>query len=397
MQGLRIYNTISRRKEVFRPLVPGKVSMFVCGPTVQGPIHLGHARTYIFYDVVARYLAHLGSRVEFLMNITDIDERVSTAAAEANSDPESFASRYSRLFLEDLASLGISSVTRFEPVSRHVSHTITQISALINQKHAYASGGWVYFDTSTFPGFGKLSHQSKADLALRPLELSRAKKNLTDFSLWRPETLIEDKWVSPWGFGSPGWHIQDTAITLDIFGPQYDIHGGAYELIYPHHEAEIAQGESITGLPPVVKYWVHTHLVTTKGEKMSKSVGNAYTVREALKKHSADAIRLYFLSTHYRKDMDISGLEAASQRLKRLRKESALLSRVAHSHTTLEATRLLGTFYEAMNDDFDTSLAVNYLEKTMEKAIDERDPTHASNVLAALNTAFGILGVGISG
>ncbi len=267
MKGLRVYNTMSRRKESFRPLTPGRVSMFVCGPTVQGPIHLGHARTYIFYDVVARYLAHLGSRVDFLMNITDVDERISTAAVEARTDPESLASVYSKLFLEDLASLGVSTVTRFEPVSRRIGDAIKQVSVLLSQKHAYAAGGWVYFDASSFPRFGKLSHQSRADLALRPLELSHMKRNLADFSLWRPEVLVQGKWPSPWGVGSPGWHIQDTAITLAVFGPQYDIHGGAYELIYPHHEAEIAQGESITGVTPMVRYWIHTHLVTTGGRR----------------------------------------------------------------------------------------------------------------------------------
>jgi cysteinyl-tRNA synthetase len=397
MATLKVYNTLSRRKEVFVPLVPGKVRMFVCGPTVQGPIHLGHARTYIFYDIVARYLSHLGMKVEFLMNITDVDEKISTAAKEAGTEPMSLASRYSKSFLVDLAVLRISSVTRFEPVSRHVEGAMKQVSLLLRLKRAYAVDGWVYFDTSTFPRFGALSHQSKAELALRPLELSPNKRNLTDFSLWRPEVLVEGKWVSPWGVGSPGWHIQDTAITLAAFGPQYDIHGGAYELIYPHHEAEIAQGESITGVAPIVKYWIHTHLLTTAGEKMSKSLGNVYTVRDALTKYSPDGIRFYFLLTHYRRDVSLSGLEAAVKRLERLREKAAEVSSRARKGGGSANSGLLKPFYAAMNDDFDTPRAIRTLERLADAGAAELDPVKAYSVIEALKTAFGILGVEIVG
>jgi cysteinyl-tRNA synthetase len=397
MATLKVYNTLSRRREVFLPLVPGRVRMFVCGPTVQGPIHLGHARTYIFYDIVARYLSHLGMKVEFLMNITDVDEKISTAAREERTDPMSLASRYSKSFLEDLAALRVSSVTRFEPVSRHVEGAIRQVSLLLRRKRAYAVDGWVYFDTSTFPRFGALSHQSKAELALRPLELSPNKRNLSDFSLWRPEVLVEGMWASPWGVGSPGWHIQDTAITLAAFGPQYDIHGGAYELVYPHHEAEIAQGESITGIAPIVKYWIHTHLLTTAGEKMSKSLGNVYTVRDALRKYSPDSIRFYFLLTHYRRDMSLSGLEAAIKRLERLRRKVAEVSSKAKKGGGSANPGLLKPFYAAMNDDFDTPRAIRVLERLADAGAAEVDPTKAYSVIKALKTAFEILGVEIVG
>lgn len=397
MATLRVYNTLSRRKEAFRPLIPGRVRMFVCGPTVQGPIHLGHARTYIFYDIVARYLSHLGLKVEFLMNITDVDEKISAAAREVNTDPMSLASRYSKSFLEDLTALRVSSVTRFEPVSRHVEDAIRQVSLLLRRKNAYAVDGWVYFDTSTFPKFGALSHQSKAELALHPLELSPRKRNLADFSLWRPEVLVEGKWASPWGVGSPGWHIQDTAITLAAFGPRYDIHGGAYELIYPHHEAEIAQGESITGVAPLVKYWIHTHLVTTAGEKMSKSLGNVYTVGDALTKYSPDGIRFYFLLTHYRRDMSLSGLEATVKRLERLREKVAEISRRANKGNGPGNAGLLKPFYAAMNDDFDTPRAIMALERLADVGAAEVDPVKAHSVIEALKTAFGILGVEIDG
>jgi cysteinyl-tRNA synthetase len=232
---------------------------------------------------------------------------------------------------------------------------------------------------------------------MRPLELSPSKRNLSDFSLWRPEQLIRGKWDSPWGIGSPGWHIQDTAITLEIFGSQYDIHGGAYELTYPHHEAEIAQGESISGRTPMVKYWVHTHLVTMAGEKMSKSVGNVYTVRDALRSYRADAIRLCLLSTHYRDDMDLSGLGAARRRLRWLRLGMSRLALVAGKSRTRPATGTMQAFYAALNDDFNTPLAIEVLARALEGAAHEKNAVRASRVLGALRTGFNILGVATVG
>jgi cysteinyl-tRNA synthetase len=391
--GLRVFNTMSQRKEPFRPLSPPRVTMFVCGPTVQGPIHLGHARTYIFYDVVARYLRHLGYSVEFLVNVTDVDERITVAARAARSDPVSFASRYSSMFLEDLDSLGIDSITRIEPVSQRVEDAIDQVLSLIDKGHAYQAGGWVYFDTSTFPTFGKLSHQSGSDLALRPLELSPLKRNLADFSLWRPETLVPGKWASPWGMGAPGWHIQDTAITTAVFGAQYDIHGGAYELIYPHHEAEIAQGESISGVSPMVKYWVHTHLVTMAGEKMSKSMGNVFTVRDALKQYSADELRFFLLCSHYREDMGLSGLKASAKRFGALKRDMKQLRGRAGSPHRPPTVRAPRGFTRAMDDDFDTPLAISVVEGAAEDAVSGGRGSASRQTLEELEGALGILGV----
>ncbi len=397
MPPLKIYNTMSLRKDTFRPFTPGKVRMFVCGPTVQGPIHLGHARTYIFYDVVAKYLANLGMEVEFLMNVTDIDERITSAARDARTDPEGLALRNTKSFFEDLNALKVSSVTRFELVSKRVGDAIRQVSALLKQKRAYVVDGWVYFDTSSFPRFGKLSHQSGADLSLRPLELSPRKKNLADFSLWRPEELVEGKWASPWGLGSPGWHIQDTAITLAAFGSQYDIHGGAYELIYPHHEAEIAQGESITGVSPMVRYWVHTHLVTADGEKMSKSIGNTFNVRDALTRYSVDDLRFHFLLTHYRKDMDLTGLKSSMERLRRLREGVSRLTAGPPARGRKTAGRLLAPFYVAMNDDFDTPSAIRALERLAANAARTGDNARVRESVEALRVASGIIGVELLG
>lgn len=301
-----LYNTMSMKKESLRVPAGDALRMFVCGPTVQGFIHAGHARTYVFYDVLAKYLAHQGLRVNFLVNITDVDDRISEAAKREGVKPRDIVEKYTKSFLDDLRGLGVTSVTSFERVSDYVPVMIDQISMLVDAKFGYVADGVVYFDTSKFPDYGKLSHQSKSDLLLRPLELTPNKKNLLDFALWRPVILEEGKWDSPWGRGSPGWHIEDTAVSLTNFGPQYDIHGGAYELVYPHHEAEIAQGESLTGKKPLVRYWVHTGLVNLSGRKMSKSAGNTFLVRELLRDFTADELRYYLLSWHYREDMEFS-------------------------------------------------------------------------------------------
>lgn len=389
---LVVFNTLSRRREPFRTLRPGRVGMFVCGPTVQDYMHLGHARTYVFYDVVARYLTHLGYDVQFVLNITDIDERITEEASRRGRDPLDLAAEYSRYFIEDMAKLKADSVCRFEPVSAHIQQMIEQVSLLIEKRRAYVVDGWVYFDVSTFPNFGNLSDQSPRELSLRPLELALRKKGLLDFALWRPETLVEGKWDSPWGQGSPGWHIQDVAVTASLLGPQYDLHGGAYELIYPHHEAEIAEAESLTGLRPFVGYWVHTKLVNMKGEKMSKSTGNVVTVRDALRTYSADQLRMFLLGRHYRTDMDLTGLRSAAQRYTRLRDMAKKALRAAGTVSRDPDGKLLGKFCAAMNDDFNTPLALRILGDGVASAL-SASPAAAGKMLASVATAGRILGV----
>ncbi len=390
---LVVFNTLTQSKEPFVSLRPGKVQMFVCGPTVQDYIHLGHARTYIFYDVVARYLTHLGYKVQFVLNITDVDERITDEAHRTGMTPFALARKYSGYFVEDMAKLKADTICRFEPVSKFVDKMIDQISLLIRKRHAYVVNGWVYFDVSTFLNFGKLSHQSSSELSLRPLELSVWKRNLLDFALWHPETLVEGKWDSPWGLGSPSWHIQDTAVTASLLGPEYDLHGGAYELIYPHHEAEIAEAESLTSLRPFVKYWVHTGLVNVKGEKMSKSRGNVYTVRDALRTYSADQLRMFLLSRHYRIDMDLRGIDSAAKtysRLKRITEKSRRVAGVASKDSDIE---FLQSFSDAMNDDFDTPLALRVLGEGVASAPNLRSTAAAARRLASIRAATRILGI----
>ena len=390
--GLVLYNTMSGRKELFRPRNPPRVSMFVCGPTVQSEMHVGHARTYIFFDALTRYLRHLGYDVFYLMNITDIDEKITMAAGKAREDPLEYSRHMTESLKDDLRRLNITTISRFEPVSGHIEETIRQVASLLDGGFAYEAGGWVYFDTTKFGRFGRLSHQSKRDLALRPLELSLRKRNLNDFALWRPEILIDGRWKSPWGLGSPGWHVQDTAVTIPILGPQYDIHGGAYELVYPHHEAEIAQAESLTGARPMVRYWVHTNLLKMEGLKMSKSLGNVVTVREALKSYSPDEIRFAFLSVHYREETGLSGLDAARRRLDRMRRIAKRFAGEGGGDLTS-----LARFEQALNDDFDSPKALGWAERTLRAAAKETDGKRAQGLAASAIAGMRILGVDLLG
>jgi cysteinyl-tRNA synthetase len=368
-RDLRLFNTMSMKKELLQVVEGEALRMFVCGPTVQSFIHVGHARTYVFYDVLARYLTHLGLRVNFLVNITDVDDRITEAAKKDGTKPADVVEKYERAFMEDMRGLKIGSVTSFERVSGYIQVMIDQVSLLMENGFAYLADGVVYFDTSRYPSYGRLSHQSKSELSLRPLELTPNKRNLLDFALWRPVILEEGKWDSPWGRGSPGWHIEDTAVTLTNFGPQYDIHGGAYELVYPHHEAELAQAESLTGIRPLVRYWVHTGLVNLSGRKMSKSAGNTHFVRELLKDYTADELRYYLLSWHYRDDVEFSipRLERARRAYSRAVAKAGRLKKFAAGAAGRvgpppEAVRRrLAPFYSAMDDDVDTPAAMEWV------------------------------------
>jgi len=388
---------MSMKKEPLRVAEGEALRMFVCGPTVQSFIHVGHARTYVFYDVLARYLEHLGIRMNFIVNITDVDDRITEAARREGVKTADVVQKYTASFLEDLRGLGVNSVDRFERVSDYVQVMLDQISILVENGYAYLADGVVYFDTSKYPYYGKLSHQSKSELSLRPLELTPNKKNLLDFALWRPVILEEGKWDSPWGRGSPGWHIEDTAVTLTNFGPQYDIHGGAYELIYPHHEAELAQGESLTGIRPLVRHWVHTGLVNLSGRKMSKSAGNTHLVRELLREYSSDELRYYLLSWHYRDDVEFSlprlrsAGRAYARALARARRLNAFAakttSRVGPSPDAVR--RRLSPFYSAMDDDVDTPKAIEWVE---DELIGGSSSDEARDY-SALRTVSDVLGV----
>jgi cysteinyl-tRNA synthetase len=343
--------------------------MFVCGPTVYDYVHLGHARTYLAFDTITRYLKFLGYKVHYLMNITDVAERVVQRAEQLKRDPFDLAREYEAAFLDDMRSLGVTQIDEFKRASEAIPQMIGQVTGLINKGVAYETETGVYFEVQKYPKFGQLSGLGHEELSLRRLELCSSKRNPEDFSLWRKY----DKglaWDSPWGKGRPGWHIEDTAVSMAKFGDTYDIHGGASELIFPHHEAEIAQAESLTGKAPFVRYWLHTGLLNVGSRKMSKSLGNMIRIRDALKEYTPAELRFYFSTVHYREPMMYShtGLNDARRRLNSLQKNLNLFLEAqvpVDSGSEKASTRLAkheSAFRRFMNDDFNTGGALKVLE-----------------------------------
>ncbi len=366
---LRLFNSLTRRKERFVTRANGVVKLFVCGPTVYDYAHLGHARTYIAFDIIARYLRFLGYNVRFLMNITDVAERIFQRAGELHRDSFQLAREYESYFLDDMKALGIGTVDGYFRASEYIPEMIAQVTGLINRGVGYETNTGVYFEVRKFPKFGQLSGQSQQEFGLRRLELCSSKRNPEDFSLWRKYE-NEPGWDSPWGHGRPGWHIEDTAISMSNFGETYDVHGGASELIFPHHEAEIAQAEALSGKSPFVRFWLHSGLLSVKGRKMSKSLGNVIRIRDALKKYTAQELRYYFASFHYRQQ--IVAFETAIRRAKfelnalTRNLESFLATEVAPSSRSGKRFQATLTHAEAvfkryMDDDFNTPGALNEL------------------------------------
>ena len=366
---LRVRNSLTRRKEILSS-TGDSLNMFVCGPTVYDYVHLGHARTYIAFDTITRYLKFSEYKVRYLMNITDVAERIVQRAEQLKRDPFELAREYEAAFLDDMRALGISEVDEFERASEAIPKMIAQIAGLINKGFAYETETGVYFEVQKYPKFGQLSGQSHEELSLRRLELCSSKRNPEDFSLWRKY----DKglaWDSPWGRGRPGWHIEDTAVSMAAFGDTYDIHGGASELIFPHHEAEIAQAESLTGKAPFVRYWLHTGLLNVGGRKMSKSLGNMIRIRDALKEYTAAELRFYFSTVHYREPMSYShtGVNDARHRLNILMKNLASFTQTEvrggaeREKASATLAKHEAAFKRSMNDDFQTPRALTVLEE----------------------------------
>lgn len=362
--GLRVYNTRTKQVEEFEPLVGRRVFMFVCGPTVYDYTHLGHARVFVFYDTLAKYLRWLGYSLFYIVNITDVDDKIVNRAAEEGVHPLELAARFERYFLEDMAALGVDSPNLYPKASDYLKEIFDQIRVLLEKGYAYVTPTGVYYDITKFPHYGELSGRRPEELRVHRIEPDPNKRNPGDFALWRVRPREEFGWESPWGYGRPGWHIEDTAITLRHFGPQYDIHGGAIELIFPHHEAEVAQAEAYTGVRPFVKYWVHTGLLLVEGKKMSKSLGNYVTVRDALERYSPNAIRVMILSHHYRGPIDFSWelLDKAEKAVGRVEAAAQALSNLevvedaveGEEKLVEEAERRLDAFKAAMNADLQT-------------------------------------------
>lgn len=391
--NLRIFNTLTRKQEPFRSITAGRVNMLVCGPTIQGFMHLGHARTYIFYDMVSRYLAFLGYKVTFVLNITDIDESISKGARSMGISLNRFTAKYHEAFVSDMRKLGIGSVSAYERVSKFIPEMIVQVQSLLAGGNAYPVGGNIYFSVDTFPEFGRLSHQNREQISMHPLEIAQGKRNQADFSLWRPGDKAEPKWNSPWGRGTPGWHIQDTAVSFAHFGGHYDIHGGARELVFPHHEALIAQMESLYGFKPSVSYWVHSGLLTQRKEKIAKSRGKAPKVRDLLKDNAAGGLRLYLLTMHHREDAEFT--DAGLKKWEAAYWELRTLSKSVEERSSGKLGRLSTSnpFFKAMDDDLKSKDAIDYLFGIARTGAKEREPKRAADALQLLRAASSILGV----
>ena len=404
---LKVYNTLTRKVGDFQPLKPKRVSMFVCGPTVYDVSHVGHAKTYVAYDIMARYLRRKGYTMFFILNITDIDDKIINRAKETGEDPLRLADRFAKAFFKDMRDLHVESVNLYAKATDHIPEIIDQIQGLIRKGIGYQVDGDVYFDITKFPGYGKLSKQKLEDLTVHRVDPDPRKKNPGDFVLWKSQKPGEIFWDSPWGRGRPGWHIEDTAITLTYFGPTYDIHGGGNELIFPHHEAEIAQAEALTGREPLARYWLHTGLLNISGKDMHKSFGNIIPIQEALRKMGADALRVLYASTHYRSPLEFTedALEQAASLAKRFRRayDQLSLARPSLQHVVGDEDNMLkqldasrDEFFVAMDDDFNTPAALTAYIKIVsiaEKLMENPTERAALAVLESLRELGSILGV----
>lgn len=377
---LRFYNTLSQKKETFKPLKKGKVNIFVCGPTVYDFSHLGHARTYIVFDALTKFLRQRGFEVFYLQNITDIDDKIIQRAKEEKIFWKALSKKFEKEYLKDMRKVFVDSVTKYARASEHIKEIISQVNRLIKKKNAYFTNEGIYYDISKFKDYGKLSKRTvlQAEDAVSRIDEAVEKKNKGDFCLWKFSKKDEPFWQSPWGKGRPGWHIEDTAIAEKYFGFQYDIHGGAKDLIFPHHEAEIAQMEAISAKKPMVKYWLHTGFLTVKGKKMSKSLGNFITLTDFLKNYSGRLLRYLILKFHYRSfvDFDEKLLKQAKIELEKIDDFIEKIKKIKFKTTkdqnlSKKIKKLIDDsekeFNEALNDDFNTPKAIGIIFRLIHK------------------------------
>ncbi|WP_178646905.1 cysteine--tRNA ligase [uncultured Methanobrevibacter sp.] len=396
---MEIYSTLIRDKQSLETINDNRINMFVCGPTVYDDAHIGHGRTYISFDTIKRYLEHIGYAVFYLQNITDVDDKIINRAKETNQEPLDIARKYEKRYIEDMHKLNVFGVNLFARATDHMPEIIDQIERLIELGYAYETEDGIYFEIAKFPEFGKLANRKPEELESHREIAKTTKKSQNDFALWKKrEDKDEITWDSPWGKGRPGWHIEDTAITEYYFGPQYDIHGGGLDLIFPHHEAEITQMESVSGKAPMVEFWLHTGFLNVSGEKMSKSLNNFITIRELLEEVEPDTFRFFVLSTHYRSPIDFSkdNLHQAEATLNRIRNYYARVAEKATGNNGESEflNQYSDKFYTAMNDDFHTPRAIksifNLINATNFDELSENDFTAIKNFLDTVSDIFGI-------
>src|SRR3989344_4892521 len=392
---LQLYNTLTRKKEAFKPIKNKKINFFVCGPTVYDFSHIGHAKTYIQFDIIAKYLRYLKYRVFYLQNITDIDDKIIAKAREEKKDWKIISRKYEEEFLKDMDALGVNSVNKYARATDYIKEIQGQVKRLINKKIAYKISDGYYFNLKKFKEYGKLARRKHEEVedAVSRIDENKEKINKGDFCLWKFSKKDEPSWKSNLGVGRPGWHVEDTAITEKRFGSQYDIHGGAVDLIFPHHEAEIAQMESISGKKPFVKYWLHTAFLNINKEKMSKSKGNFITIREALQKYNGTVIRYFFASNHYRTPINFSfeNLEQSRSALDRLNNFVLNLKNSKRKDDSDLIKRTKEDFIKAMDDDFNTPVAFSIIFNLMNEVNKKGGGKKIYNLMLEFDKIFNIL------
>ncbi len=366
--SIKLYNTLKKQKEEFRPIEPGKVGIYCCGPTTYNFIHLGNARPLVVFDTIRRYFLWRGMDVRYVQNFTDVDDKIIKRGHEEHMAPEAVAEKYIAAYFEDAKALNVLPADVHPRVTEHIPEIIALIEKIIANGHAYAAGGDVYFDVLSFPRYGELSGRAVEDLkAGARVDPTEHKRNPLDFALWKAAKPGEPAWDSPWGKGRPGWHIECSAMSRKYLGDTFDIHGGGADLVFPHHENEVAQSKAATG-SDFVHYWLHNGFITVNEEKMSKSLGNFFLLRDILAKFPGPVVRYYLLATHYRSPIDFSDdkLASAQKSLERIH-NSWQLFQDAQKRAVPGADEAFSAliakhkeeFIAAMDDDFNTALAIS--------------------------------------
>lgn len=415
MEQIKVYNTLTKEKSVFQPITPGKVKIYVCGVTPYNHPHIGNARPAVTWDVMRRYLTHIGYEVTFVQNFTDVDDKIINKANGEKSDWKTISDRYIDAYFDVMDALHVRRADVYPRVSDHMKDIIHMVETLIEKGHAYVLDDDVYYDISTFENYGRLSGREVEDmLAGARVEVNEGKRNPGDFALWKGAKPGEPFWDSPWGKGRPGWHIECSAMSIHYLGDHFDFHGGGSDLIFPHHENEIAQTEGATGVP-FVNYWLHNGFITINSEKMSKSLNNFFLAKDALAAYSGDALRYFLLSVHYRSPLDYSKdrLDEAEKNMTRLKEVIFRLRSLAllKGNTETEASKALTdaaesalkVFHEAMDDDFNTGLATGAMFDLVRAintygaavdagmAVDEKSIQKAHDALKTIMDILGIL------
>ncbi|MCD5326062.1 MULTISPECIES: cysteine--tRNA ligase [Pontibacillus] len=410
--GIQIYNTLTRQKEAFKPIEEGKVSMYVCGPTVYNYIHIGNARPAIVFDTVRKYFQYQNYDVQYVLNFTDVDDKLIKAANELGSEVPEIAERFIEAYKEDVGAFGVEEAVHHPRVTENMSEIIEFINTLVEKGHAYESGGDVYFRTRSFDSYGKLSQQSIDELRTGArIEVGEKKEDPLDFTLWKTTKDGEIAWDSPWGEGRPGWHIECSAMAKKYLGDTIDIHAGGQDLTFPHHENEIAQSEALNE-KQFANYWMHNGYIKIENEKMSKSLGNFVLVHDIIKHHDPQVIRFFMLSVHYRHPINFSEalLEGAKNSLDRIKNAYENLEHRKQSSTDqtdndtewLEKTEgYKETFIKEMDDDFNTANAISVLFDVTKDANVYLQSSHTSEkVISAfqhtLTELAGVLGIRVA-